>query len=211
MTGSSLSSHVLNGFALGLTTGPFCFAACFPVLLSFVMGEKAEPCKETWAFVGRFIAGRFAAYMTLGVLSATLGAALGVSTHKMCGCAWILLSLALIAHGLGLSLPGHGLCGRLSRPFGHSFFPYLAGGLTAINVCPPVLLAVTYSLKTGSPAAGMAMFGSFFAATSLFILPAAFAGHLQRIAFIPTLGRLLAVVVGIVFLWQGFSLLGGFS
>lgn len=209
MSISSLASHVLSGFGLGLTTGPFCLAACFPVLLSFVLGDRPYAPKETWCFVGRFIAGRFAAYMTLGIVSATVGAALGVMTFKICGCAWIILSACLIAHGLGLTLPHVGLCRQIGRHPGNKSFPYVVGGLTALNVCPPILLAITYSLKSGSPIAGVAVFGSFFVATSLFILPAGFVGYLQRVAFIAWPGRLLAVVVGIVFLWQGFSLLVG--
>ncbi len=209
MTLQSFASHILSGFGLGLTTGPFCFAACFPVLLSFVLGDR-DATRETWHFVGRFIAGRFAAYMIIGFISATLGAMLGAATHKICGIAWIILSLSLIAHGLGLQLPHGGLCERIARRPDRKLFPYVIGGLTALNVCPPVLLAITYSLKSGSPIAGLAVFGAFFVATSLFILPAGFAGHLQRLGCISWLGRLLAVVVGIVFLWEGYSLLRGY-
>lgn len=204
----SFVSHLLSGFSLGLTTGPFCFAACFPVLLSFVLAERTEMTNTgTWSFVGRFIAGRFAAYMALGLVSALLGAALGTASHRLSAYAWIILSSALIAHGIGLPLPHAGLCERIKRHPGKRLFPYAIGGLTAVNFCPPVLLALTYSLETGSPVAGLTVFGSFFVATSLFILPAGFASYLQRCEFVATLGRLLAIVVGIVFLWQGIGLL----
>jgi sulfite exporter TauE/SafE len=174
------ASNALSGFILGLTTGPFCFAACFPVLLSLVLGDKSQPAGETWWFVGRFIAGRFVAYMALGIISSTVGSALGAASHTLCGGAWIVLSLALIAQGLGLSLPRGGLCEHIDQRFGKKCFPYVMGGLTAVNVCPPVLLAMTYTLDSGSAVAGITVFGSFFVATSLFILPAAFAGHLHQ-------------------------------
>ncbi len=204
----SFVSHVLSGFSLGLTTGPFCLGTCFPVLLSLVVTESSSASAPgAWSFVGKFIAGRFAAYLVLGLVSAMVGAALGGASQNLCAYAWIILSSALIAHGIGLPLPHAGLCRCIGPYPGSKIFPYVVGGLTAVNVCPPVLIAITYGLESGSLVAGLTVFGSFFVATSLFILPAGFAGYMHRYPIIGTMGRVMSIGVGFVFLWQGVSLL----
>lgn len=209
---TSFFHHAISGFSLGLTTGPFCFAACFPVLLSLTLPkDTSDQPISTWSFVGKFIAGRFAGYLALGLSSAMVGAAVSGIGSTLYAYAWIILSCTLIAYGLGLPLPKAKLCERIWRRPAGKFFPYALGVLTAVNVCPPVLLATTYSLESGSPLAGLTVFGSFFVATSLFLIPAGFTGLMPQRALIAKIGRLFAVVVGLVFLWQSLSVLWWYS
>jgi sulfite exporter TauE/SafE len=181
-----------------------------PVLLSVSLAEnkRSSQC-ETWLFVGKFVAGRVVVYVLLGVLSGFIGASMGHLSHRLVAYAWVFLSVTLIAYGLGLKLPRFGACNMFHGRSGNKFFPFLLGGLTGVNICPPILLMVTYALEQSvSPLSGIIIFISFFLATTIFMLPAGFTGYLKRFANLPSLGRLATAVIGIVFLYQGISLLG---
>lgn len=200
---------IINGFMLGITTGPFCFTACFPMLLSVTLAEggKSSP-HATWLFLGKFIGGRFLAYLTFGLIVGLLGNRLGALSHQIGSLATILLSLILIGYGLGMPMPRLGMCRLVGARPGGTYFPFFLGVLTGLNVCPPFLLAVSYCLhRTINPAFGIFFFLSFFFATTLYILPVGLAGYVGRHEIIARLGKIASVVVGMVFFYQGISAL----
>lgn len=194
---------------LGMTTGPYCLTACFPMVLSVALAEgKGNSAFQTWLFVGKFIGGRFSAYLAFGLVIGLLGSRLGGMSHRIGTFAMILMSIILIGYGLGVRLPRVGMCRVAGRTEGHRLFPFILGGLTGLNVCPPFLLAVTYTLhRTVTPTFGICFFMSFFIATTLYILPVGIAGHIPHREIVARMGRVAAVVVGIVFFYQGLSAL----
>ncbi len=195
---------LMNGFMLGLTTGPFCLTSCLPVLLSISLGERSS-ANTAWTFLGKFLGGRFLAYLGLGLLPGLLGNALGGLGHSIGIYGLILLSLIMILYGLGLKLPHAGLC-QLAG--GGRFFPFVLGGLSGLNICPPLLLAFAYALQREmNVAVGIGYFISFFVATSLFILPVGIVGYLPKPQVIVRIGRYAAIAVGVIFLYRGVSIL----
>ena len=200
---------IINGFMLGITTGPFCFTACIPVLLSMTLAVGGEsPAYQTWLFLGKFVAGRFVAYLTFGLVMGILGSSLGGLSHRIGTIATILLSVVLIVHGLGVHLPHAGMCHMAGRSAGNRFFPFILGGLTGLNICPPFLLAISYTLQRAvTPSFGICFFMSFFIATTLYILPVGIVGHISHHEVIARVGRVATVAVGIAFFYQGVSAL----
>ncbi len=199
---------IVNGFLLGLTAGPACFTACVPVLLSVSLAERpgAVPA-ASWAFVCRFLVGRFGAYLLFGLFMGTIGGRLGTSGLYIGAVATVLMALLLMAYGFGLPLPHAGLC-RWASVAGGRHFPILLGVLTGLNVCPPFLLAIAYMIqRTVDPVFGMLFFCAFFVATSLYVLPAALVGYLPDHRLMTHLGRVSAVAVGAYFCFQGVSTL----
>lgn len=206
---NSLLDPLANGFMLGLATGPLCMGSCFPVLISLALGEAADKSPvAVWGFLGKFIAGRFFAYTAAGFAVGLLGSTLGTSWRLVGVLAWLLMAAILIAYGMGVGFAHFGLCAVAGRFAGTSGFPFLMGGLTGLNVCPPFLLAITFTLERSiEPSYGAVFFMAFFFATTLFILPAGMAGYLPRHDLMTRFGKIAAVVAGVVFLYQGVSII----
>jgi sulfite exporter TauE/SafE len=200
---------IASGFLLGLSTGPVCMVTCLPVVLPFsVSAEAGTSVSQRWLFLARFMLGRLVAYALTGLVTGLIASRLGSAGTKVGIYAWIALSFLLIAYGLGARIKHIGLCGLAARGFASRFFPYLLGFLTGLSVCPPFLLALSYVLERSvSVMFAVVFFLSFFCATSIYVLPIGFLGHLPRRDWLQMVGRFAAVVVGIFFLWQAlFSL-----
>jgi cytochrome c biogenesis protein CcdA len=209
---NQLLDPIVNGFLLGMTTGPLCLTACLPVLISVTLSEGKERAgRGTWIFLGKFIAGRFIAYLFLGVLIGLGGSHVAGLGQKVGTYAWMVLAFILIAYGMELlTLPHLGMCRLAGRTTGHRAFPFILGGLTGLSICPPLLLAVTYSLqKADYFLFGILFFAAFFIATTLYILPLGLAGRLpvKVNAIMVRVGRVMSVAVGIFFLYQGLAAL----
>jgi len=198
----------VNGFMLGLTTGPMCFTMCMPMLISVTLGGEKLQNNRIWIFIGKFAAGRFVAYLGFGILVSLLGKYLGSVSHQISATATVVLSIILIGYGLGLKLPHVGLCKIANRSSEHPHFPTLLGFLTGLNICPPFLLAISYTLqRTVSPMFGILFFMSFFVATSLYLLPLGIIGYFPRRDRLLLFGKIAAVGVGLIFFVRGVSTL----
>jgi hypothetical protein len=208
MTG--IAEPIVNGFVLGISAGPLCFTGCFPMLFSITLADAQKHCRpaETWLFIGKFISGRFIAYLGFGLLVGSLGSQLGAWNHKIGIYASLVLAFLLVAYGMGVRMPHLGLCSVAGSSTGNRYFPVILGGLSGLNLCPPFLLAITCTLQNSvTPAFGIAFFMSFFVATSLFIAPAGLSRYIAHRELIVRLGRIATVAVGIVFFYQGVSAL----
>ena len=87
-------------------------------------------------------------------------------------------------------------------------FPFIMGALAGLNLCPPFLLAITYTLeRSANTAFGVLFFMSFFVSTTLYILPAGLAGYIGRQELFVRVGKIASVVVGAVFLYQGVTIM----
>jgi hypothetical protein len=210
---NSVLEPIINGFMLGVTAGPVCFSGCFPMLLSITIAEgKEKTSQQAWLFIGKFLTGRLLAYLVFGLFVIYVGSRLGGLIHQIGIYAWIVLSILLIAYGLGLPMPHLGLCSLIYRTPGSRFFPFILGGLTAMNLCPPFLLAITYALQNNvGPSSSISFFMAFFTATSLFIAPAGIAGFIPYRKQIALCGRVATVIVGAIFFYEGMTALMNWS
>ena len=59
-------SCLTQGFWLGLSTGPYCFAACAPCLLPYLSAEGRSDLGANLRLLARFLAGRLLAYFLFG-------------------------------------------------------------------------------------------------------------------------------------------------
>ena len=103
MTG--IAEPIVNGFVLGITAGPLCFTGCFPMLFSIGLAEGQRSCSpaETWLFIGKFISGRFIAYLGFGLLVGYLGSQLGAWNHKIGIYSSMVMAFLLVAYGMGVT------------------------------------------------------------------------------------------------------------
>ena len=206
---SGFTEPLVNGFLLGLSTGPMCMMGCLPALMSITLGQSSmNDARGTWLFIGKFITGRFFAYLAFGLVVGFLGSRLDGLTSRVGVIAWMVMAIILIAYGLGFSFGHIGLCRVAGRFVDSRYFPFIMGALMGLNLCPPFLLAITYTLeRSANMAFGVLFFMAFFVSTSLYILPAGFAGHLGRQELFARAGKIASVVVGAVFLYQGVTIM----
>lgn len=201
-----------EGFILGLATGTYCMAACFPVALPFLLGEELPGPGRNAALVGYFLLGRLAAYLLFGLALGALGSWTAAAfanrlPPSLAAWAYAALGLLMIVSGATSLRPGPRFCRgyrRIMRP-GGSALAY--GLLTGINVCPPFLTAAARVFgKTGS-LGGALYFLAFFAGTAVYFLPLLGVVFVQRhLDSIKQVARVATVILGGYF----FMVLGVF-
>lgn len=160
------------GFWLGLATGPYCFAACAPILLPCLCAEGETALSANLKVLSRFLAGRLLAYLAFGAGAGALGAALGPSLPGWLPAAALLLTSGLMfGYAVMKNFPKLSVCLAAARWVRPGVLPFGLGLLTGINVCPPFLTGLVVVLTLGSAGGGAAFFCAFFMATSLYLLP----------------------------------------
>lgn len=190
---------ILNGFLLGLSTGVFCLSLCAPVFIPLILVEKRDKKEIFWVF-GKFTAGRLIAYLIFGAIAGYWGEKLNNKyLEGYISLAIIFLALLILFYSFGLLKKKGRLCALLKQ----IKLPFLFGFLTGINICPPFLLALSYSFKMADIGKSVLFFLMFFLATSLYIFPFTFLGFLGEFQNIRKIARVAGVVVGVVFLIQG--------
>ena len=115
----------------------------------------------------------------------------------------MLLGTLLALYGLGAHLPRWRFCRWTGRLLEDRRFLLAAGFLAGINVCPPFLLAMSYTMGLGAAGPAVLFFAVFFLATSLYLLPLLLAAPLARFEVVRTAARIAAVASGIWFFYLG--------
>jgi len=191
---------LIQPFLLGLSVGVFCFTYCVPFVAPFLIAEKRK-LKNSFSFVLKFILGRFGGYVLFGAFFGYLGERINNYTiNLILIIALIFLSLILIIYAFGLIKPKFSFCGKKIIK---NKSPLIMGFLMGINICPPFLMSVSYVFTLHSTIKGIIYFIVFFLGTSLYLLPLVFLGLLSKIKEFRIIGRIAALVVGIVFLVYG--------
>ena len=145
-------------------------------------------------------------YLAFGAVAGYLGQRLaGVNFELITMIALAALSLLLILHALGLWKGSRLSCCAFIRRH-DADIPFFMGMLMGVNACPPFLLSLTYVFTLQSVAKGIAYFFMFFIGTTVYFVPMFFLGYLNRIKEFQLVGRISAIVVGLVFL--GYSIYG---
>lgn len=204
-----MTSVLLDGLVLGLSTGGYCIGACAPAMLPYVVSTGWKSPRVSARIVGEFLAGRLIAYLIFGTAVALVGKQFLSSPVMQRGCAVLIigLSVLLFAHGLALNFPELRACSVLRRSAVLQRFPFAAGFVLGINVCPPMLLALTKLLVVGRWLPCMGFCVAFFLGTVVFFIPLLLSGLLGKLASVRGLGEVAVMFSGLWFFSQGIWLL----
>jgi sulfite exporter TauE/SafE len=200
----------IQGLALGLSTGVYCLAVCVPALAPYAMGD-ARGARGSLATIAEFAAGRFIAYLLIGVGVAYVGSAFASSPFARvgAGAAVVILAALLLAHGIMRNWPSWGACERLGRLRILRRYPILAGLALGFNPCPPLVLCAAAIAGTGSIPYGVAMASGFAAGTFLFLVPLAVSGAAARWAPARRMAEIATLFGGLFFLCSGLGMVLG--
>lgn len=203
---------IIEGLLLGLSTGATCLISCGPILLLFLFGER-KGIPDSFEFVGLFLSGRLAAYMLIGAIVGYAGKMLSIDNNKIwLGVVFCALSILIIAYGFHqfrqICL---GSTRRKAVGFVGKFFPQLAtpalGFLTAINVCPPLLLAISGASAANGVLNSITLFMMFFIGTAIYFIPLPLVALLRNNNAFQIIGKYAAIVTGIIFLVKGITII----
>jgi len=201
----------IEGIALGLSTGVMCLATCGPVLIPFLLSE-GNPPKKNAVYVLEFLSGRLLAYLLIGLLAGLLGHHFVTFKPWISGIMNICLASLLILYGFyrfKIVCPGttrRKLRGTVSKRF-PSLIPVLTGTITGLNICPPLLLAVSNAAKTGSIGGSLFFFTMFFIGTAVYFVPLPFIGAFRRQQALGFIGKFASLFMGFYYGYKGVYLL----
>ncbi len=207
----------MEGFFLGLASGGTCLAYCAPVLVPLMLGAGQPPRGNGW-LLAKFLCGRLGGYLLFGLLAWWTGQRIlvnPVGRGILFGSAYVVLAGLLLYFGiaakpapcaLGIASPRKWLA---RWP---SIMPMAIGFFTGLNLCPPFLLAFAGAADSGSLAAGLLLFATFFLGTSIYLLPLPFIGMVRRYSALSVVGKMTAMLMALYYLYSGIlAFFGGMA
>jgi sulfite exporter TauE/SafE len=191
---------LVEGFVLGLSTGISCLATCGPVYTPYLMQYDRNLVKNLLV-ICELSAGRFLAYMVVGAAAGLFGKHIDFDGKgQIMASGYILFSVFLLLTAFRTHSRDHHCYIDKAKKGAILDRPVVLGILTGVNICPPFLLALTKAFEGSGPVAGMILFSSFFAGTTLFLLPLSAFGILGCKPVFRTIARWGAVSVSIWFI-----------
>jgi sulfite exporter TauE/SafE len=209
----------MQGFLLGLANGTSCLAFCAPVLIPFFL-SAGSGVRQSSSLLTRFLAGRLLGYLLFGLLAWSLSGpllAVGGMQSWLLGITYIGLSGFLLVSVFRKNQPAPDACSlpkardRLRRwpRLLSGFLPVGIGFLVGMKICPPLLLAFTDAVRSGSLGGSLLLFFTFFLGTSIFFLPFPLLGTLSRIPNVCLVGKFAGAIVALYYLISGILLFAG--
>ncbi|MBU9888455.1 MAG: sulfite exporter TauE/SafE family protein [Candidatus Omnitrophica bacterium] len=195
--------QVLQPVLAGLSLGAFCVTSCVPFLGSVLAAEN-RPSRQNALEILKFLTGRFAGYLCIGILAGYLGEHFDSRWLRLAtGLSLIVLSVILGYYLIGIFRREQVFCSP--EPQGSLRHPslFLMGFLLGINLCPPFLLSVTYVLSQHSALYGVVYFALFFLSSSVYFAPLIFVGLLARAYVFRTAARWSGFLISGIFLIYG--------
>ena len=200
-----MSHLIIEGWLLGLSTGPYCLGACVPFMIPYLFAEGRQGWRGNAAILGEFLLGRLLAYVLFGALAGWVSGLLRPHVSQLLAQAALgVTALLMILYAVLKNLPHWPVCSWVVRRLPMVRMPLVLGFLIGINVCPPFLVALARLVQEGSMASGIVFFLGFFAGTSLYAIPLLTVSPLTRLARFQRIGSLSAVLVGAWFLFSAF-------
>lgn len=188
----------LEGLTLGFTNNLFCAATCAPAILPVFLAAGTKPLYP----IAKFMLGRFAAYAAFGALSGVAGIYFeGRVNPRIFSVFLIFLSCFLIVYAAGLAKTR--LCPAKILTISAKNIPLAAGFVMGLNICPPLLMSLSRTLALHSVAGSLIFFAGFFTGSSAWLAALLFLGKLPPKTWLETFGRLLALLAGLWYLYQG--------
>lgn len=192
---------LVNGLLLGLANNPGCIASCAPVFVPYFFSQDGKPLPPLLQFMG----GRLLAYLIFGATAGWLGIYLeGRLDVRLLAVLTLVLALWLIGNALGALRPGTPLCGPLHRRASRTF-PFFAGFVLGINVCPPFLMGMSQAMGMRSVWQPVLFFFGFYLGSSAWMMPLALTGPLVRKPLVTRIGTIIALLVGLWYLVRAIA------
>jgi sulfite exporter TauE/SafE len=197
--------YIIEGFALGLATGPLCLVSCGPVYAPYLM-QKGRSTRQSIVALLQMSAGRFLAYLLIGLAAGALGTQIAlVERTWFTATAYVLFSVFLVISAIQTKK-----CDEGCRTAGWTRFaeiPFVLGMVTGISFCPSFLLALTKAVHLGGAFAGALLFGAFFIGTNIYFIPFVLFGMIGKTHRLRTIGRIMSFIVALWFIVQAIILL----
>ena len=183
-------------------------AVCVPALAP-VMIADGHGAKGSALALAEFAAGRFAAYLVIGIVAGIAGMRFAESgaLHFIAAIGLIIFAALLLIHGILRNWPSSGKCESLMRNRWIRRYPSLAGVAVGFNVCPPLLVCVAAIVIAGSLMSGVAMAIGFAVGTTLFLLPLAISGLVAKWSALRRMAEVATLFSGLFFLCSGIAML----
>ena len=205
----------MPGLLLGLSMGPMCLASCGPVLFPLMVSQSGLLSRHALLVV-QFLLGRLVGYVLVGLIAGWAGSVVNLSAKPFMvfiGILYVLLAGSLLVYGFRRTQSQHCVkqaawfrSGRVGR-----FVPNLLvsafGLISGLNLCPPFLLAITESIRTGSVSSSLFFFVMFFVGTSLYFLPVPLISLFSKSSFVQLVARMGLMLVGAYYIFVGLFLL----
>lgn len=214
---------------LGLASGPACIAACGPVLVPSLMATQPG-MRANLRFLSVFLGARLAGYLLFAVLAWELGVLASVLTAShlpIIGLVYVLLAAALLWYSFaarqsctpacaGSKLvtitrqgTGEDLQTKRQRNLHRTAGPAALGFLTGLNLCPPFVAAGIRAASLNSAAEALFFFSFFFVGTSVWFVPFAGFGCIERNQAVMTVARMAMALIAVSYLAMGIVMLLG--
>jgi hypothetical protein len=212
-----------DALALGLASGPACLAACGPVLVPSLLAGRAGILSNLRT-VAVFLGTRLLGYLLFALVAWEAGAlaSLLIKPHPhLVGAVYVLMAGVLVgyAYTLGRSCAGSCSPSKLvtiggdadesgSAEKGLAGIAML-GFLTGLNFCPPFVVAGIRAAELGSLPGALLFFTVFFVGTSIWFVPFAGLGCVERNQALITVARMTMGLVALYYFALGLYMLLG--
>jgi sulfite exporter TauE/SafE len=197
-----------QSFLLGLSQGIVCLGYCLPVVGTYLLAEERSFYRSLKVLL-LFLAGRLAGYSLFAVLSAAAGKLISglFLSPLFFPLVYIALGVLMVAYGVSHFFGGISACRRIDKKCKSSSYAVVLGFITGINICPPFLALFALAAEKGDVLYSLLSFLSFFAATSIYLLPVVFMNALTRFRTIRVSAFAASCITGFLFLFKGMNYL----
>jgi hypothetical protein len=158
----------------------------------------------------QFLVGRLAGYLVFAVFAWLLNWSIlerSGSKGLLIGVLYIIFSCLLILYAFFKKTDDACAVRRvddIAEKIGIPFLvPAMAGLLSGIAFCPPLLLAMTDTAASGNLFYSLFFFFMFFIGTSLFFIAIPVVGALRRFQALRVIGKMAAGLAGLYYLYAG--------
>lgn len=199
---------MFESLLIGLSTSASCVATCGNVVIGIIMANR-QGVGRSFALLGAFMCGRLATYAVIAAVVAVVSVGVGGIGACAMAVGQILLGLLMLLYAFGRTwrlCVGHRASRRLYALCRGRVVAVtaMAGLLSALNVCPPMLSLIGSSVGADHV---VGRFVLFFIGSSVLFLPMPFIGTIRNKAAVGIIGRAVAAIVAIIFIFKGFATL----
>ncbi|MDP4188421.1 MAG: sulfite exporter TauE/SafE family protein, partial [Bacteroidota bacterium] len=204
-----------EAFILGLSSGAVCLASCGIVLFPYMLSRQGTVGMSI-QILAIYLSARLLTYLSIGVFAAAIGQSFILFNYTgksiITGGGFMIFSAILLYNQLYKKKQackistGQKIIKRFHLR--RETIPFLWGIISSINLCPPLLLAITQSASAQMGIMRTLLYFSlFFLGTSVYFVPLPFLGFLKKNELYKNTGRLAAILIGLWFLIKGLLII----